>query len=102
VKNAAHLIRLLRMGIEFLGTGQLQVYRTSDADELKRIKRGEWSLDDVKAEAERLFARVEPARARSPLPPTPNTAAANALLVDIHRRMLGLPAGASPMRQAVA
>ena len=40
VKNAAHLIRLLRMGIEFLETGELQVFRTSDAGELKRIKRG--------------------------------------------------------------
>lgn len=27
VKNAAHLIRLLRMGTEFLTTGELQVYR---------------------------------------------------------------------------
>ena len=35
VKNAAHLIRLLRMGTEFLETGRLQVYRTTDADELK-------------------------------------------------------------------
>jgi hypothetical protein len=90
VKNAAHLIRLLRMGIEFLETGNLQVYRTSDADELKRIKRGQWTLEQVKAEAERLFAQVEPARARSPLPATPDSAAANRLLMDIHCRVLGL------------
>jgi uncharacterized protein len=43
VKNAAHLIRLLRMGAEFVETGTLQVYRTHDADELKRIKRGGWT-----------------------------------------------------------
>lgn len=97
VKNAAHLIRLLRMGIEFLRSGQLQVYRTTDAEELKRIKRGEWSLDEVKAEAERLFAGVEPARARSPLPPAPNVAAANALLVEIHSRMLGLFRSEAPL-----
>src|SRR5215471_4669238 len=53
VKNAAHLIRLLRMGIEFLETGRLQVFRTSDADELKRIKRGGWTLEQVKQQAER-------------------------------------------------
>src|SRR5687767_9225547 len=48
VKNAAHLIRLLRMGAEFIESGTLQVFRTADADELKVIKRGGWSLDQVK------------------------------------------------------
>jgi predicted nucleotidyltransferase len=94
VKNAAHLIRLLRMGIEFLESGQLQVYRTTDADELKRIKRGGWTLDQVKSQAEELFGRIEQARARSPLPPRPDEAAANALLMDIHVRVLGLADGA--------
>ncbi len=93
VKNAAHLIRLLRMGIEFLETGELQVFRTSDADELKRIKRGGWTLDQVKTQAEALFGRIEAARARSPLPPRPDEAAANALLMDIHLRVLGLNHG---------
>lgn len=88
VKNAAHLIRLLRMGSEFIETGALQVYRTSDADELKVIKRGGWTLDQVKAEAERLFAGVEVARARSPLPPEPDASAANELLIALHRRFL--------------
>jgi uncharacterized protein len=90
VKNAAHLIRLLRMGIEFLDTGTLQVFRSDDAEELMRIKRGGWSLDQVKAEAERLFARVEPARTNSRLPPAPDAAKANALLIEIHRQILGL------------
>lgn len=90
VKNAAHLIRLLRMGIEFLETGQLQVFRTSDADELKRIKRGGWTLDQVKAQAEALFGRIEEARSRSPLPPRPDEAAANKLLMKIHLAVLGL------------
>ena len=35
VKNAAHLIRLLRMGIEFLETGELRVFRAMDAEELR-------------------------------------------------------------------
>ncbi len=39
-KNAAHLIRLLRMGIEFLTEGTLYVER-ADAAELLSIKRGE-------------------------------------------------------------
>jgi RNA repair pathway DNA polymerase beta family len=90
VKNAAHLIRLLRMGSEFLATGRLQVYRTGDADELKLIKRGGWTLGRVKQEAERLFAGIEGARLKSPLKPRPDEAAANQLLVEIHRHMLGL------------
>ena len=89
VKNAAHLIRLLRMGSEFITTGTLQVYRTSDADELKVIKRGGGTLDQVKAEAERLFSGVEAARARSPLAPEPDVRAANKLLMALHRRFLG-------------
>ncbi len=93
VKNAAHLIRLLRMGIEFLETGHLQVFRTTDAEELKRIKRGGWTLDQVKEQAEALFGRIEGARARSPLQPRPDEAAANALLMDIHLRVLGLSNG---------
>ncbi|MEO5800632.1 MAG: nucleotidyltransferase domain-containing protein [Gemmatimonadales bacterium] len=91
VKNAAHLIRLLRMGAEFVETGALQVYRTSDADELKVIKRGGWSLDQVKAEAERLFEIVEQSRSRSILPESPDAVAANRLLIDLHRRFLELP-----------
>ena len=88
VKNAAHLIRLLRMGAEFIETGTLQVYRTTDADELKVIKRGGWTLDQVKAEAARLFDLVEAARGRSTLPREPDTEAANALLMELHRRIL--------------
>jgi predicted nucleotidyltransferase len=90
VKNAAHLIRLLRMGIEFLRTGQLQVHRTTDADELKSIKQGAWTLDQVKVEAERLFRQVEDARAVSPLPARPNEGAANLLLIELHRAALGI------------
>ena len=88
VKNAAHLIRLLRMGAEFIATGTLQVYRISDADELKIIKRGGWTLDQVKAEAGRLFELVEEARGRSTLPVGPDVEAANALLMELHRRIL--------------
>ena len=88
VKNAAHLIRLLRMGNEFIQTGTLQVFRTTDADELKRIKRGAWTLEQVKDEAARLFAEVEVARARSPLKGAPDAEAANGLLIELHRRFL--------------
>ncbi len=58
VKNAAHLIRLLRMGSEFLRTGTLTAYRTADAEEIKGIKQGAWTLDQVKDEAQRLFEGI--------------------------------------------
>ena len=90
VKNAAHLIRLLRMGREFVETGTLQVYRTTDADELKAIKRGRWTLTEVQAEAERLFAGLEEATQASALPPTPNWTAANLLLKRLHREVLAI------------
>lgn len=90
VKNAAHLIRLLRMGAEFLETGRLAVFRTHDAEELKVIKRGGWTLDQVKAEAERLFAVVTEARQRSPLPAEPDELQANRLLIAMHQAVLDI------------
>jgi len=70
-KNASHLIRLLRMGIEFLNEGELHVKR-KDSQQLLEIKRGEWTLDQVKSEAESLFKRAERAYDRSMLPPSPD------------------------------
>jgi len=81
-KNAAHLIRLLRMGIEFLRDGELQVERP-DAPELLAIKHGEWTLDRIKSEAERLFARAEDAFDRSTLPVKPDRNAINDLAVAV-------------------
>jgi hypothetical protein len=72
-KNAAHLIRLLRMGIEFLRDGEMRVDRGGlDATELLEIKHGEWTLEQVQAEAKRLFAAAEDAHDRSRLPLRPD------------------------------
>jgi len=81
-KNAAHLIRLLRMGIEFLTEGTMHVER-ADAPELMSIKRGEWSLEKVKAEAERLFQLSQEAYVRSTLPPEPDRDRAECLCVEM-------------------
>jgi hypothetical protein len=82
-KNAAHSVPLLRMGIEFLETGELSVYRTADAGEIRAIKRGLWTLDQVKQEVDRLSDRIATARDRSPLPNEPDTAWAEELLIEI-------------------
>ena len=81
-KNLSHAIRLLRMGIEFLNEGELHVYRR-DRHSLLEIKHGEWSLELVKLEADRLFKRAEDAYDRCQLPPEPDMGKVNELLVDM-------------------
>jgi hypothetical protein len=47
-KHAAHLVRLMRMGMEILETGKVNVDRTDiDAEELKAIRNGAWSYEEV-------------------------------------------------------
>lgn len=84
-KNAAHCIRLLRMAKEFLLAGEMEVFRTSDRDELLDIKRGGWALSDIKELAEQLFAEIKAARDVSPLPDGPDRDRAERLLIDILR-----------------
>jgi uncharacterized protein len=88
-KNAAHLIRLMRMCIEFLVDGQLKVFR-EDAQELKAIKTGEWTLEKVKEEANRLFVLAQEAFVRSSLPATPDYHKAEELLMSILKTELKL------------
>lgn len=88
-KNAAHLLRLLRMGIEFLKDGRLYVFR-HDAPQLLEVKRGEWTLEQVKEEASRLFAAAQDAYLESSLPPEPNLELINNLTVKVIRIALGL------------
>lgn len=79
-KMAAHLIRLLRMGGEFLKSGEMLVERP-DAKELMAIKRGEWELERVKEEARRLERNIESAYEQSTLPEGPDWDAINRLAV---------------------
>lgn len=67
-KNASHLIRLLRMAIEFLNEGKLYVQRNSDATELLDIKKGKWTLEKIKSEADRLFKLADESYVKSSLP----------------------------------
>ena len=83
-KNAVHAIRLLRMGIEFLNEGELYVYRR-DRQQLLDIKHGEWSLELIKLEADRLFKRAEEAYDRCKLPDGPDMEKVNSLLIRMIR-----------------
>lgn len=70
-KNAAHLIRLLNMAIEFLTEGRMYVERP-EAPELLAIKDGKYSLEEVKAKAEVLFQQAKAAYQSSTLPDSPD------------------------------
>lgn len=87
-KNASHLIRLLRMGVEFMNEGRLYVVRP-DAPQLVSIKCGEWTLEQVQREAEKLFKLAEEAYVRSPLKNEPDSKRAEELVVEILSRNFG-------------
>lgn len=86
-KHAMHLVRLMRMGVELLETGILNVdRRLIDADELLLVRNGAWAFDDLIAYAEKMDARMteiydDPSK--HVLPMKPNRAASNALLMDL-------------------
>ncbi|MED4784056.1 DNA polymerase beta superfamily protein [Brevibacillus choshinensis] len=82
-KDAHHLIRLLQMGRELLETGELHVARPN-VEELLAIKRGEWSVNDLLAYAEELFAQMTAAYERSPLPEEVDTEALQKLAIRLN------------------
>jgi predicted nucleotidyltransferase len=66
-KHAMHLIRLMRMGLEVLESGDLRV-RRDDADELSAIRDGAMSFDSLLATATGLQELMEKAAATTRLP----------------------------------
>ncbi len=88
-KNAAHLIRLLRMAVEFFTTGDMKVKRP-DAAELLDIKRGKWKLEDIKALASDLFERSRAAKDAADMPDGPDYSGAETLLVRLIAERLAL------------
>ena len=83
-KNASHLIRILRMGTEFLSTGHLNVLRP-DAPELLDIKKGKWTLEQVKEASEYEFKLAREALIHSPLPEKPDHIKIESLCMEIIR-----------------
>ena len=83
-KNAAHLIRLLTMCIEYLNTGHMNIDRTEiDAQLFIDIKTGKYKLNDIKEMAEILFEEARFAFEQSNLPEEVNRDKAEVLLVEI-------------------
>lgn len=83
VKNAAHCIRLLHMGIELCTEGTMHSWRPdAERAELMAIKRGEWPLDAVKKRADELWAHYRAVEPDAGLPDWPDHDAINALLLE--------------------
>lgn len=87
-KNAAHLVRLLHMGREFLETGILSVRRTWDVEMLLEIKQGKWGIQRVYDYAAKLFDAVREAEKKSPLPPRLDMRAVNEFLLGLMESQL--------------
>jgi predicted nucleotidyltransferase len=81
-KNAGHLIRLLKMGLEALTTGDLLIERP-DNNMLLEIKRGEWPLQKVLDYSDSLFRLMEEALIKSPLQAKVDYAFVNDLCIKI-------------------
>ena len=81
-KNASHLIRLLRTGIEALSTGEINVHR-HDAQQLREIKEGLWTKGQVEREAERLRQSLDEALVSSVLSSHADHKKAEILLMEI-------------------
>jgi predicted nucleotidyltransferase len=83
-KHAMHLIRLMRMGLETLQTGELRV-RRDDAEQLSAIRDGALSFDELLAMAGDLQRGMEAAAAATQLPPDVDYERVDALLVELLR-----------------
>lgn len=82
-KNAAHMIRILHMGIEFMETGRMQVLRTWDLAMITDIKRGLWPLAKVQNYATERFEAMREAHLASVLPESIDEKVVTKLLVRL-------------------
>ncbi len=79
VKFAYHVVRLLNEAEQILLEGDLDLMR--NREQLKSIRRGEWSQQQILDYFEQKRVSLEDARARSPLPPAPDEAAIRDVLL---------------------
>lgn len=70
-KNATHCVRLLKMGEEILEKGTIYVNRP-DAEELRAIRNGAWTYQEVLDYAEKMNKKLEELYKKSSLPKVPD------------------------------
>lgn len=93
-KHAMHLVRLMRMGLEVLDTGALQV-RRPDAGELSEIRDGALSYDALLETAESLQHAMQRAASTSRLPHDVDRDQLDALAFELLTSDLGSAMGAT-------
>ena len=81
-KHAMHLIRLMRMGLEVLQTGEVRV-RRADAADLSAIREGTLPYEELLAMAGRLQREMETAVTTTRLPSDVDYGRVDALLIDV-------------------
>lgn len=86
-KHAMHLVRLLRMGAEIVGAGRV-IVRRPDADDLRRIRDGALTYDQLMAETTKLADELDALASRSPLPERPDESRLDELCADLVARVL--------------
>lgn len=84
--DASHLVRLLRMGVEVVSTGEVRVLRP-DREELLAIREGEWEKGRV---MDHVCGLMDELRSReSVLPVVPDLDRLDALCISIVEQTLG-------------
>jgi predicted nucleotidyltransferase len=78
-KDAMHLVRLMRMGVEIL-EGKGVLVRRHDANELQAIRNGEWELSEVLNHAEELKQKFRELELTTTLQEHPQYELANKLM----------------------
>jgi predicted nucleotidyltransferase len=86
-KHAMHLLRLLRMGREILAEGKVLVLRP-DAEWLRAVRDGLLSYEELLKLAQQGEAELNEVIKTSPLPETPDFAAAENLVIELHEKYL--------------
>lgn len=81
-KHASHLIRLIRTCKDLLTTGKYIVKRP-DAEELKDIRNGAWTYDQLREWFEKEIPQLDELYKESKLPHQPDRIKADKLLIDI-------------------
>lgn len=92
VKFAYHVVRLLDEAEQIMVEGDLDLER--NREQLKSIRRGEWTLDALNAHFEAKERALENAYAASPLPHHPDEIRIKALLLQCLEMHFGSLAGA--------
>ncbi len=87
-KYAAHSIRLMRMGTEFLTDGQPIIFRDKDREELLEIKEGKKSLEHIKELYGVELLNLEKAFRESLLPDKDTKHNVNKLLFEVMEMVL--------------